>query len=260
MDGKPERVREAALRQLGAPYVYGAWGDPCTPQERRKRWRMHPNYTTILSKCQVLRSKDPKPDCAGCAWEGRQCFDCRGLTDWCLKQAGIDLYGDGCTTQYNTASNWDERGPIADMPDAVCCVFIAKDSKKSHTGLHIGGWETVECSTGVQRKALDSRWTHYAIPKGLYTPEELDALRARKPKKILRTGSRGDAVKVLQERLSALGYGCGAADGVFGRRTRAAVRAFQRDHSLAADGIFGPLTRAALEACQTEEKGGRRSS
>ena len=35
-------------------------------------------------------------------------------------------------------------------------------------------------------------------------------------------------------------------DGNYGRRTREAVRAFQRTHDLDADGLAGPLTRAAL--------------
>jgi len=44
------------------------------------------------------------------------------------------------------------------------------------------------------------------------------------------------------------GYSCGdnGADGVFGSGTRAAVRAFQRDHGLTVDGIAGRKTWAAL--------------
>src|SRR5262249_48620684 len=36
-------------------------------------------------------------------------------------------------------------------------------------------------------------------------------------------------------------------DGSFGRRTRAAVVAFQRTHGLQVDGVAGPVTAAALE-------------
>ncbi|MCM8899788.1 peptidoglycan-binding protein [Caldicoprobacter algeriensis] len=62
----------------------------------------------------------------------------------------------------------------------------------------------------------------------------------------LRLGSRGSQVVTLQRRLNELGYNCGAADGVFGSRTRQAVMAFQRDNGLAVDGIVGPKTIAKL--------------
>ena len=58
-------------------------------------------------------------------------------------------------------------------------------------------------------------------------------------------GSAGEAVRDLQQNLSALGYPL-AADGIFGKDTEAAVRAFQRDHELGADGVAGPRTLAAI--------------
>ena len=59
-------------------------------------------------------------------------------------------------------------------------------------------------------------------------------------------GSRGDAVRRLQELLNALGYDCGSVDGIFGSKTKAAVLAFQKANGLGADGIVGPLTWAKL--------------
>ncbi|MBX3582116.1 MAG: DUF3380 domain-containing protein [Rhizobiaceae bacterium] len=61
----------------------------------------------------------------------------------------------------------------------------------------------------------------------------------------VRSGSRGEDVRNLQQALSALGYPLGR-DGVFGRQTEEALRAFQRDHGLKVDGIAGPLTRQAM--------------
>ncbi len=63
---------------------------------------------------------------------------------------------------------------------------------------------------------------------------------------MLRTGSRGDAVRKLQELLNAKGYTCGSVDGIFGSKTYAAVLAFQKANGLGADGIVGPLTWAKL--------------
>lgn len=51
----------------------------------------------------------------------------------------------------------------------------------------------------------------------------------------------------IQERLQNLGFDCGPVDGVIGKRTRAAVRAFQIEHELVVDGDPGPKTQAKLE-------------
>ena len=64
--------------------------------------------------------------------------------------------------------------------------------------------------------------------------------------KTLSMGSRGPQVQLLQLALRRAGYAPGAADGVFGARTKAAVIAFQRASGLAPDGIAGQLTHAAL--------------
>ena len=59
-------------------------------------------------------------------------------------------------------------------------------------------------------------------------------------------GSRGDAVRKLQELLNKKGFDCGAVDGIFGSKTYAAVAAFQKANGLSADGIAGPLTWGKL--------------
>ena len=59
-------------------------------------------------------------------------------------------------------------------------------------------------------------------------------------------GSRGDAVRKLQELLNVKGYTCGSVDGIFGSKTKAAVLAFQKANGLGADGIVGPLTWGKL--------------
>jgi len=62
----------------------------------------------------------------------------------------------------------------------------------------------------------------------------------------LSQGSRGSAVRDLQYALIALGYLAGAADGVYGAKTKAAVAAFQRDFMSIADGVADPYTQVLI--------------
>ncbi|WPB77391.1 peptidoglycan-binding protein [Archangium violaceum] len=58
----------------------------------------------------------------------------------------------------------------------------------------------------------------------------------------LREGARGEPVRALQNRLNQLGFNAGTADGAFGPKTEAAVKAFQKAKGLTADGVVGPKT------------------
>lgn len=64
---------------------------------------------------------------------------------------------------------------------------------------------------------------------------------------ILKKGSRGETVKVLQKLLTANGYSVGNIDGIFGDKTLAAVKAFQKTHGLVVDGIVGDKTWKMLQ-------------
>lgn len=59
-------------------------------------------------------------------------------------------------------------------------------------------------------------------------------------------GSSGTVVTKIQKKLSAWGYYSGPVDGIFGSKTEAAVKYFQRKNGLKADGIVGPATLSAL--------------
>ena len=247
---KPDIVRGIAPACEGWPYVFGAWGEQCTPSGRRRRQR--DDHPTIVTACQVLNGK--KAVCDGCKWDlPVRMYDCRGFTSWVLNQVGISLKGEGATSQWNTKANWMIQGPISEMPkDRVCCIFIKKDSKMSHTGLYLGDGSTCECSSNVQyfKEMKKNRWTHYAIPAGLYddvptpTPEPSD----KKP--TLRRGDAGPYVTLAQTQLIQRGYDLGSwgADGKFGAATEKAVREFQRDWALTVDGVIGTKTWAMLDS------------
>ena len=54
-------------------------------------------------------------------------------------------------------------------------------------------------------------------------------------------------VKQAQEQLKAAGYDAGKADGVIGKKTRAAVKAFQTAKGLKVNGRLDTATRTALK-------------
>ena len=62
----------------------------------------------------------------------------------------------------------------------------------------------------------------------------------------LKKDSAGDAVAQLQEALIELGYLSGKADGTYGEKTVAAVKAFQKANGLTADGTAGEETQKIL--------------
>ena len=64
--------------------------------------------------------------------------------------------------------------------------------------------------------------------------------------KILKYGSTGPLVQLLQLALNRAGYGILETDGIFGNATRGAVLQFQSRSGLSADGIVGPATNKAL--------------
>lgn len=61
-----------------------------------------------------------------------------------------------------------------------------------------------------------------------------------------RRRSKGQAVRLVQRHLNGLGFDCGPVDGVYGRKTVAGVKAYQRSVDLKADGVVGKHTWARM--------------
>ena len=59
--------------------------------------------------------------------------------------------------------------------------------------------------------------------------------------------------KTIQQKLKNWGYYKGSVDGVYGAKTREAVKAFQRKNGLTADGIVGPATAKAMGISSTSK-------
>lgn len=89
--------------------------------------------------------------------------------------------------------------------------------------------------------------------KTLFSDSALDADDAVPPVeeeieegRTLAKGMKGEDVKAVQVRLTALGYYEGKLDGIYGNGTRESVRLFQARNGLKVDGKVGPRTLAKL--------------
>lgn len=229
MNEKAVAVRQLAEEQLGSPYVYGAWGEPCSTSIRKRYAGYNPAHKkTIYAKCQILSNK--RTSCTFCKYAGKRAFDCRGFVHWIFKTAAsIDILGSGATSQWTKKAQWAVRGSITDLPDLVCALYKRKGSKMIHCGIHVGGGRVIHCSSGVEGGKADHSWTHFAIPVGMYTDDEIaSAPIIGEPYSVLVKGCEGRQVVKLQQDLTKMGIPCGKVDGIFGARTLEAVKKCQK--------------------------------
>lgn len=185
----------------------------------------------------------------GSKWIGRRVADCSGLFVWAYDQLGAEIYhGSNTIFKDHTSQTGPLYGEVEILPGTA--VFQVKDGRRTHIGLYVGEGNVIEARgtrSGVIASDL-SEWDEWgmlsAVDYSGVAPDKvlIDTI------KTLRKGDSGLTVKWLQELLLAAGQDLGKADGVFGAKTEAAVKEFQRANGLTVDGIAGKLTIAALTA------------
>ena len=257
---KTEIIVNTAEAELGWPYVWGAVGAQCTP-EKRKYYAQRSScpageVTQIYKTCQYYTSTGEKSGkgCGGCPYypDNMRVLidDCQGFVKQTAGRVGITFTGGGATSMWNGSTNWERKGTRDTLPETLCCIFWQASDKKtmSHIGWYIGGGMMIHCSGTVKKEKLSAKVTHWAIPRGL------EGTVPTTDKPTLRRGSSGEYVTLAQTLLIQRGYDLApyGADGKFGAKTEAAVRAFQEKNGLTVDGVVGRNTWAALEEGQKE--------
>ena len=260
---KAELMTKIGEDEIGWPYCWGATGQLCTVANRRSKMnssKIDPRDAELIRRrCQVLNGS--KSSCDGCKYypecKKTKMYDCIGFMNQLLNWAEIPHYGAGCSTMWNHAANWEQKGELANMPDTPCCVFQnykGNREKMQHIGFYIGDGWVIHCSVEVKKEKLSAYpWTDYGIPKGMGGVIPPGPTPTKKP--TIRRGDKGPYVKECQEELLKCGYSVGktGADSIFGKNTEAAVKKFQKEHKdldgkqLKADGVVGPKTWGALD-------------
>lgn len=104
----------------------------------------------------------------------------------------------------------------------------------------IAGSATKKALVKAYQIELNSQFNKGLVVDGIWGP------RTRNAAVILREGARNNLIYILQAALYIKGYSPGNLDGIIGKKTTSAIKAFQRAKGLKADGIVGKQTTEKL--------------
>ena len=229
-------------------YWYGTYGRPCTESLYNSKKKQYPSHYTASRAAGYQRDIAEHRWCADCVGMIKAFFWSGGQFETTPKYASNNCPDVSANGMIKLCK---ETGPIKSIPDEPGLVVW----KDGHIGVYVGGGYTIEMRgfdyDCVRRKVTDGPWTKWGrLPASMMTYTNGTAPAPVGPDDIvLSKGSKGEAVKELQEDLLALGYKLPkyGADGDFGSETQAAVRAFQLDHEIQPTGIADSVTLAAIE-------------
>lgn len=243
-------------------YVMGCIGSPLNATNKE---RYCSNHSYNRQTVRTVKIKSATDDTFG--------FDC-----CCFLKSLLWGWNGDTSKTYGGAVYKSNDVPDIDADSMIRkCSDVSTDFSKievgevvwmsGHIGVYIGNGLAVECTPKwadcVQITAVHNigtkagyngrTWTkHGKLPYVTYDTESKTETKEESTVTIeltvLRNGSKGEQVKTLQRLLLAMGYDLGSwgADGNFGAKTDAAVKAFQKARKIGVDGIVGKDTWSEL--------------
>jgi cell wall-associated NlpC family hydrolase len=172
-------------------------------------------------------------------------FDCSELVQWAASRCGVSFV-DGAQNQRNACQNADTLIDVSEGIKTLGSLLFRIDEAEGndHVAISLGNGKTMEArgsAYGVNMfEATGRSWTHAGLIPGL-TAASMPAEHQH-----LQLGDAGEEVRRIQRRLQRHGFDPGPADGVFGPRTDAAVRAFQTAKGFEPNGVIEQETKLAL--------------
>lgn len=198
----------------------------------------------------------------GARWIGKRVFDCSGLWYYIMKKFGSYVYH-GSNTMWNKYCM--DKGKIVNgkkengeelKPGTAVFLYKAAENNRHHVGVYIGGGKCIEAKGtyyGVVQSDI-SHWDEWGeikdVDYGNQTEEPSPCPEGYMNLPTLKKGNKETMMAnlFLQILLIRNGYDVGGLDGVFGTKTQASVRAFQKACELKVDGVVGLKTWACLLA------------
>ena len=141
------------------------------------------------------------------------------------------------------SSGHSSRAHSSHSADKVC-----KDSKATNFS-NVGQHDQSLCKYAEEQKEevkKEVRETVKEIVKETKEEVSKKCSVVTETKSLLRFGSKGQAVKDLQQYLNDNGFNAGTVDGIFGKLTKAAVKRMQAALGVTVDGIVGNQTRGKM--------------
>ena len=226
----------------------------------RDRWRKWNN--SEIEKC-ANAIIDTKGIMQTLDWDVRPWLSGKGskgnANDWCV---GFDICEPAKSKDTDFAAAY-LYGCVRWLCVQLCKEFgIHPDQIKCHSELRRLGVASNHADVNHWWGKKNTSWDIYTMDRlRKDVAEELKAEGYEYSKDIvdtdvvvrstLRNGMTGSDVIVLQNYLNILGYECGSADGIFGKKTLAAVKEFQKAYKLKKDGIVGRETWTKLHELVT---------
>lgn len=162
--------------------------------------------------------------------------------NYCKSLKSIDLFG--LESLGSSAFRWDTALTSVSLPETL--TEIGKDPFGEHRKDGASYAIPASLKLTVIKGSYAEAWAvEEKIPYiSVEPPTEEEIMARRYP--VLQKGSKGEAVRLLQQTLIDMGYLNDIADGSYGPKTAAAVSAAQEAFGMEADGIASALFQAKL--------------
>ena len=208
---------------LGDAYVWGAQGERVDNRADLEKWvrRKETSLANAERALAYIKKATKTPLYA---------FDCSGLIiHWLRDIRGLIDSDTNAQGLYRQCKQQGKLGAWQMQAGDLVVRYSFAVGKMGHVGVYVGNGMVVEAQgrdAGVVMRHLSyGGWTHQGRHPALAEDTAPTVFRLTSPM------MHGENVKLMQTALNACGYDCGKADGICGKATMTAVKAFATAHT-----------------------------